>query len=114
MRKPTRHFELFGKLTAAYFRAERKANGEPVGVQSRGSMDHSPADYSPTDHKNDQKREPSPPPHTVAVGSVSQPQDKTSSPAVSRTPEEEEGVRQSADSLRLLMTELDKKARVRP
>lgn len=89
----TRHFELFGKLSLSYFRAERKANGErSVGVQSHGSMVHTPAEYSPTDHKNDHKREALPP--LMAAGGASQLQDQgKTSPRAERTPEEEEAVR---------------------
>ena len=82
----TGRFELYGKLTPAFYKAMRKASGsavpvnpeavpeaenpdkkpptnESTGLQSHGTQDHSPADRTPIDHrKDDHKRTDAPPP----------------------------------------------------
>jgi hypothetical protein len=94
-------FGLYGRLSKLYWTEENRAHQDAdsrkphkelesaVDENVHGRMSQTPTAETSIDHpKDDQKREPSPPPHTAAVGSVSNSEEKTSSPPAERAPEE--------------------------
>jgi hypothetical protein len=122
--KKTGRYSLYVKLSRLYWRVrnsehrkidKRRAEGEKqdkeldliVGKNVHGRSARMPTAKKSNDHLNDQKREPSPPPHTAAVGSVSQPQE--SSPLAARTPQEEEAVGLLISSFRSKLKQSDEK-----